>query len=184
MSSKEDSGPHIRYELELEETRDSANERQQALEILGKAIDKLIPGHRASGTVVEHATATAKALLDTFGLGVVVMPPNFCPLDPTVDEDLVEMARIMAAWGRDHDPQTRDITESWRHAFQAHGRRAVGVALAQLVRSYQARADRALALTMAEGCDFTQHARLSGERQAFTDAITILLAHSAKIEAP
>ena len=41
----------------------SIDERQAALEILGKAIDQIIPEHRASGTASEHATATAEALL-------------------------------------------------------------------------------------------------------------------------
>lgn len=37
--------------------------RQQALEILGKAIDQILPGFRASGDVVEHATKVAAELV-------------------------------------------------------------------------------------------------------------------------
>lgn len=43
--------------------QDHHDDRQSALEILGKAIGEIIPEHRASGTASEHATATAKALL-------------------------------------------------------------------------------------------------------------------------
>lgn len=40
--------------------------RQQALEILGKAINEILPEHRATGDVVAHATKTAEALLREF----------------------------------------------------------------------------------------------------------------------
>jgi hypothetical protein len=41
----------------------NVEQRQAALEVLGGAIAKIMPDFRASGDVVEHATATAEALL-------------------------------------------------------------------------------------------------------------------------
>lgn len=52
----------IRLRSQVVDMRELSVMKQAALEILGKAIGEIIPDHRASGTVIEHATSVAAAL--------------------------------------------------------------------------------------------------------------------------
>jgi hypothetical protein len=51
-----------RYRAEVKELRDKLDEKQAVVEILGKAIDRLLPGMRATGSPTQHAEACARAL--------------------------------------------------------------------------------------------------------------------------